>query len=118
MSFDLFDPGRSSRIDQAQIQKSLAQAELDRIRNQIVIEVTRAYHQYRAAVQHHEVAQAALSQAAEALRIIQDRYEAGLTTITDLLRAETAFVRARINVTKAIEAQYAGYANILLAIGS
>ena len=64
-----------------------------------------------------EVAEAVLSQAAEALRIIQDRYETGLATITDILRAETALVRARMNVTSAIEAQYVSYANILLATG-
>jgi outer membrane protein TolC len=49
--------------------------------------------------------------------MIQDRYEAGLATITDLLRAETAVVRARTNMVSAVEAQHVGYAGILLAIG-
>jgi outer membrane protein TolC len=87
------------------------------MRDQIVVEVARAYHQYRTAVQQLEVTEAALSQAEEALRIIQDRYEAGLTTVTDLLRAETALVRARMNVTTATGAQYISYASILLATG-
>ena len=76
-----------------------------------------AYHGYRAAEQRLEVAEAALSQATEALRIIQDRYEEGLTTISDVLRAETALVRARMNVAASRYAHYAGYANVLLATG-
>jgi outer membrane protein TolC len=117
LALNLFDPNRASRVTQAGIQQNLARMERDRVRDQIIVEVARAYHQYRASIQQLEVAEAALSQAAEALRIIQDRYETGLTTITDLLRAETAFVRARMNLTSATEAQYLGYANVLLVIG-
>jgi outer membrane protein TolC len=117
ITLNLFDPGRASRITQAHIQHDLAKTERDRVRDQIVVDVAKAYYQYRVAVQQVEVAEAALSQAVEALRIIQDRYEAGLTTITDLLRAETTLVRARMNVTSATEAQYIGFANILLATG-
>jgi outer membrane protein len=117
VTLNLFDPGRVSRINQAQIQQDIARTERDRLRDQIVVEVAKAYYQYRAAVQQVEVAEAALSQAAEALRIIQDRYEAGLTTISDLLRAETTLVRARTNLTSATEAQYVGFANVLLAVG-
>jgi outer membrane protein TolC len=117
VTLNLLNPGRSSRLSQARIQQDLARTERDRVRDQIVIELTRAYHQYRAAVQQLEVAEATLAQAAEAVRIMQDRYEAGLTTITDLLRAETALVRARVNLISATEAQYVGYANILLSTG-
>jgi outer membrane protein TolC len=63
------------------------------------------------------VAEAALSQASEGLRIIQDRYEAGLTTITDVLRAETALVRTRMNAVVSKHNHYLGYANVLLIIG-
>jgi outer membrane protein TolC len=117
LTLNLLDPGRASRLQQARIEQSLAQTEQDRMRDRIIVEVARAYHQYRTAVQQLEVAEAALSQANEALRIIQDRYEAGLTTITDLLRAETAAVSARASLIAATEAQYIGYANVLLAIG-
>jgi outer membrane protein TolC len=117
LTLNLLDPGRGSRLQQARIEQSLAQTEQDRMRDRIIVEVARAYHQYRTAVQQLEVAEAALSQANEALRIIQDRYEAGLTTITDLLRAETAAVSARASLIAATEAQYIGYANVLLAIG-
>ena len=116
-SFNLFDRGRPARVGQALVDKRLAQTERDRTADQIRVEVIRAYHRYRAAEQQVEVAEAALSQAAEGLRIIQNRYEAGLTTITDVLRAETALVRTRMNVAVSRHDHYLGYANVLLSIG-
>ena len=49
------------------------------------LEVRRAYYDLDAARQQVEVARAAIAQAQESLRINQDRYESGLSTITDLL---------------------------------
>ena len=117
ITFNIFDPARASRIDQAHIAQRLAETERNRIQDQITVEVARAYQQYRSAAQKLEVAEATLSQATEAVRIVRDRYEAGLTTITDLLRSETTLLRARMNVTAANEAVYIGYATILLTIG-
>jgi outer membrane protein TolC len=57
------------------------------------------------------------AQATETLRMVQDRYHAGLTTITELLRAQTALVRARSDVLAARYEQYVGYANVQLAAG-
>jgi outer membrane protein TolC len=116
-TFDLMDYGRRARISQAQLDKQLAETEQSRIADQIRIEVIEAYHRYRAAFQQEQVAEAAMAQAIEGLRIIQDRYEAGLTTITELLRGETAVVRARMNVAVARHDQYLGYAGVLLAAG-
>jgi outer membrane protein TolC len=48
---------------------------------------------------------------------VQDRYQAGLTTITEVLRAETTFVRARMSLLAARYDHYIGYANVLLVTG-
>jgi outer membrane protein len=117
LTINLFDPGRGARLGQARIQRELARVESDRIADQIVIEVARAYQDYRVAEQQLEVAVATLSNAREALRIIQERYLAGLTGITDVLRAETAFVRARTNVVASTHGHYVTYANLLLQSG-
>jgi outer membrane protein TolC len=63
------------------------------------------------------VAEATLAQAVEALRIVQDRYQEGLTTITDVLRAQTALVSARMNVLESRHNQYVTYAAVLLSTG-
>lgn len=118
LTYNLFEAGRRSKTDAAQLQKGLMQTERDRARDLIRIEVTRAYYSYRAAEGQLAVAEASLSQAEEALRIVQDRYEAGLTTIVDLLRAETAVVRSRMSVVASRYDQQVGYANLLLSAGT
>lgn len=117
LTLNIFDPGRASRLAQSHTEQDLAKTDRDRIADEIVIDVTHAFNAYRAAEQQVRVAEAAVSQAAESLRTIQDRYETGLTTITDLLSAETAMVRARMNAAGSRYAHYLGYANVLLSTG-
>jgi len=117
VTFNLFDAGRKARIDQAGAAESIANAEQEQLANQIRFEVVRAYQQYVSAGERLLVVAQVSAQAAETLRIVQDRYHAGLTTITELLRAETALVRARSDVLAARYDQYIGYANALLAAG-
>ena len=52
--------------------------------------------------QEIDVARAAIAQAQESLRINQDRYESGLTTITDLLGAEDAARRSQTDYWEAV----------------
>lgn len=117
LSFNLFDPGRSARIGKARAAESMAAAEQEHLANQIRLEVARSYQQHVSARERLGVAGQAIDQAAETLRIIQNRYRAGLTTITEVLRAETALVRARLNLVAAHYDHYVSYAHVLLSIG-
>jgi outer membrane protein TolC len=116
-SFSLLDRSRPARVGEALVEQRLAETERDRVANQIRVEVVRAYNRYRAAEEQVEVAETALSQAVEGVRIIQDRYEAGLSTITDVLRAETALIRTRMNAAVSRHDHYLGYAAVLLSAG-
>ena len=116
-SFNIFDRGRAARIGQALVDKRLAETERDRVADQIRMEVVRAYNQYRAAEEQVEVAEAALAHASEGLRIIQDRYQTGLTSITDVLRAETALIRTQMAAVISRRDHYLGFAAVLLSIG-
>jgi outer membrane protein TolC len=117
VSFNLFDAGRKSRIAQARAAQSIANAEQEQLANQIRFEIVRAYQQYITARERLEAVAEVSAQASETLRIVQDRYHAGITTITELLRAETALVRARSDLLAARYDQYLSYANVLLATG-
>lgn len=117
VTFKVFDAGRKARIEQARAAESMARAEQEQLANQICFEVVRAYQQYISARERLAVVARVTAQATETLRIVQDRYHAGLTTITELLRAETALVRARSDVLAARYEQYISYANVLLAAG-
>ena len=117
VSFNVFDAGRKARISQAKAAQSIANAEQEQLANQIRFEIVRAYQQYVTARERLEAVAEVSAQASETLRIVQDRYHAGITTITELLRAETALVRARSDVLAARYDQYLGYASVLLATG-
>lgn len=117
VSFDLFDAGRKARIARAKAAQSIAEAEQEHLADQIHFEVVRAYQQYVAARERLGVVAEVSAQAQETLRIVQDRYNAGITTITELLHAETALVRARSDELAARYDQYVSYANVLLATG-
>jgi outer membrane protein len=117
VTFNLFDSGRKARIAQGQAAESIANAQQEQLANQIRFEVVRTYQQYISARERLKVVAEVSAQARETLRIVQDRYQAGITTITELLRAQTALVRARSDVLAARYDQYVGYASVLLATG-
>jgi outer membrane protein TolC len=82
------------------------------------LEVRRAYAGLKAAQQRIRVAGAAVTEAAESLRITQNRYEAGMNNVTDLLRTETAVLESRTRYLAAIHDQRIAAAMLELAAGS
>jgi outer membrane protein len=117
VTFDLFNAERKARLSEAQTGLSAAQAQQSERVNQIRLDVVRAVQQFLTAQQQLDVARSSVEQAQEALRIIQDRYDLGLTTITDLLRAQTELVRAQLGMLSSRQAYVVGYAAVLLATG-
>jgi len=117
VTFNLFDAGRSSRLNRARAEEAIAAAEAEDAANRIRFEVVRAYQEFVSARERVAVSARSVDQAGESLRIVQDRYREGLTTITEVLRAETAHVRARLNLLAARYDHYVGYATVLLVTG-
>jgi outer membrane protein len=117
LTFNLFDFGRGARLDKARAAQSTAAAEQEHLANQIRLEVIQAYQDYVSARERMKVADRTVTQALEALRIVQDRYKEGLTTITEVLRTETAYLRTRLNLISARYDHYIGYARVLMATG-
>jgi outer membrane protein TolC len=117
VTFDIFSAERKSRSSEARSAQASAKAQQSERGNQVRLDVVRAVQQFLTAKQQLDVARSSVEQAQEALRIIQDRYDLGLTTITDLLRAQTEFVRAQMGVLESRHAYVVGYAAVLLATG-
>ncbi|MBP1708346.1 MAG: putative Outer rane efflux protein precursor [Deltaproteobacteria bacterium] len=117
LTFNIFDPGRRARIEKAKAAESMATAEQERLANEIRLEVVRAYQQHISARGRLAVAGQVIEQAAETHRIVQNRYREGLTTITEVLRSETALLRARLNLIAARSDHYVSYAHLLLSAG-
>jgi len=82
-----------------------SEAEQDRAGSAIRLQVRRAYADLSAAAQRIEVAQASVAEAEESLRITLNRYECGMSNVTDLLRTETAVLEARTRHLTAIRDQ-------------
>lgn len=91
LDLNLFAGGaQKSRLAQAAALESEAGHQLEWLRSGIELEVHQAYLDEQAAADRAQAARDAVAQAAESLRIVQNRYQAGLVTITELLRAQTA----------------------------
>ena len=119
IEFDVFQGGaRSARLARERALRDRLAAERARVVSHIQMEVRQAYLDLGAAGQQVEVARSSVDQAKESLRIIQNRYDAGLTTITDLLRAEEAAQRSQTQYWQAVYQWQIGYANLELATGT
>ena len=92
------DTARMTEASHAQIR---ATAERERVERRIEVEVRTALAQLAAARARDEAGRAALTQARESQRIIRDRYENGLATVTDVLRAAEATLDAESRATTA-----------------
>jgi outer membrane protein TolC len=119
VQFDIFQGGakRAELSRQRALEEkvvAMKQVASDAVR----LEVRRAYYETDANRQQIEVARAAIAQAQESLRINQDRYESGLTTITDLLGAEDAARRSQTDYWEAVYHFQTSYANLELASGT
>ncbi len=118
VSWNILEPGRHSRLAEAKANQLAALATMDQVRNNAELDVESAYHRFLAAGQRVAVGEKSVAQASETLRIVRDRYEQGLTTITEVLRAQTAAVQAKLARQGSLHNYYVGYADVLRATGA
>jgi len=85
----------SSAVGEALARLRQAQAERRRVEDRAALEVRRAHNAFGSAARREGVAAAAVAEAEEALRIVSERYAAGLVTMADLLSAGAALQEAR-----------------------
>jgi outer membrane protein len=107
-----------ARIAESRFALSRSKAQQEQAGSAIRLQVRRAYADLRAADQRIEVAKVSVAEAEESLRITQNRYEAGMSNVTDLLRTETAVLEARTRGLAAIHDQRIAAAMLELAAGT
>jgi outer membrane protein TolC len=119
LSWNLFNGfSDKARIEEAKESLLRAQAEQQRMHSAVRLEVRRAWVDLRTAEEQIKVAGAAVAEAQESLRITQNRYESGLNTVTDLLRAEAAVLESRTRYLSALHDQRIAAALLDVATGS
>lgn len=110
--------GDRARIEESTFALRKSEAEQARAGSAIRLQVRRAWAELVAAQQRIEVAQAAVAMAEESLRITQNRYQAGMGNVTELLRTETALLEARTRRVAAVHDQRLAAAMLELAAGT
>ena len=118
ISVDILPFARRSQMARETAAQQRIDAQVAQARQQIRLQVSQAHIQRRTAALQLETARAATAQAAESLRIVQNRYRAGLATITELLRAEDAGRQAQANYWGAVYGNARAYAQLLFAQGT
>lgn len=84
----------AARLRAARARRAQAQAHADDIRAAVHVEVATAFYQRRSAEARQVAGGAAVDQARESERVLRDRFEAGLATVTDVLAASSAVLAA------------------------
>lgn len=116
--FTLFDgSGVRARVRQADEDRRRAEEQAALLRQAVEMDVIRAFHDLRAAEGRLEEARRSVEFGREGLRIIEDRYREGLTTLVELLDAETALTRARAREVGAHRDLLLSRAGLDLAVG-
>lgn len=116
--FSIFN-GRAdqARLAESRFQQQRAKTMQEHSAQAVRLQVQKAFLELETAGLRVEVSQQAARQGEESLRIIRNRYEAGLTTVTDLLRAEVAVASAKASFLRALFDQHISAANLELQVG-
>lgn len=117
LNLDILPLSKRARLEQAKaaVQKVAAQERGQE--QQIRLAVSRAFTDHQTAERMVATVQTAVDQSTESLRILRNRYDAGLATMTDLLRAEDAQRQSQNNYWRAACANTVAYAGLLYATG-
>jgi outer membrane protein TolC len=119
VQYDLFEGGaKRARLSHERAMQEKVAAVKDIATDAARLEVRRAYYDLDSARQQVEVARATIAESQESLRINQNRYDSGLSTITDLLAAEETSRRSQTDYWEAVYRYHTGYANLELDSGT
>ena len=119
LQFDLFQGGaKRAHLSHEKAGQEKVAAVKEMATDAIRLEVRRAYYDLDTARQQTAVAREVIAESQESLRINQNRYDSGLTTITELLAAEEAARRSQTDYWESIYRYHTGYANLELVSGT
>jgi outer membrane protein len=118
ISIDILPIGKRAQLARESAAKQKIDAQVAVSQQHLRLEVSQAHIHRQTATLTLETAQAAMDQSSESLRILKNRYGAGLATITDLLRAEDAERQSQSNYWHAVHGNAMAYAELLFATGT
>jgi outer membrane protein TolC len=118
VNVDILPIGKRAQLARDSAAKQKIDAQVAAMQQHLRLEVSQAHIHRQTAALQLETARAAMDQSAESLRILKNRYDAGLATITDLLRAEDAERQSQSNYWHAVYGNAMAYSELLYATGT
>ncbi len=118
ISIDLLPFGKRAQLAQQTAARQKIDAQLSASQQHMRLQVSQAHIHRQTAELSLDTARASMDQSAESLRILKNRYSAGLATITDLLRAEDAERQSQSNYWRSVYGNATAYAELLYATGT
>ena len=118
ISVDILPIGKHAQLSREIAAKQRVDAQLAAAQQHVRLEVSKAHIHRQTATLSLETARAAMDESAENLRVLKNRYGAGLATLTDLLRAEDAERQSQANYWHAVYGNAMAYAELLYATGT
>jgi outer membrane protein TolC len=119
MNWDLWRGGENrARIAASREAEHRAAAESRQAHSAAALEIRRAHAELQSAIERSAVAASVVEQAEESLRIIRDRYEAGLEDVSAVLRSEAALTNSRYRLLGSLYEQRIARAALEHAAGT
>jgi outer membrane protein TolC len=97
LRWGLFDAGRGRRIASAHAEVRAAENEARAAADQVGLDVEVAWRRLTSARERHAAAQGGTEEGREALRVVQERRQAGMATLTDELETEAVALGAELD---------------------
>jgi outer membrane protein TolC len=119
LQWNLFD----GLVPRAKVKEALATSSRmrsleEQTRSAIQLQVRQAFYNLVSSTDRIAATSSSVQEAEEGLRIVQKRYETGMTTFVDVLGAETSLIRARTNALQALYDNNISEAELRLAKGT
>jgi outer membrane protein TolC len=119
LQWNLFDGMvTTSRVREASANAGRMKALLDQMRSGVQLQVRQAYYNLSASLERIAATSSSVQEAEEGLRIVQKRYEVGMTTFVDVLGAESALIRTKTNALQALYDNNVAHAELKLTTGT
>lgn len=106
------------RVRAAEAQVDVRAAQLDRLKNQVALDVWKAYQSLTTATQSLRTTVDLVASAEQSERVALGRYKAGVGTVLDLLTAQSALASARLQRIQAALDWYVYRATLAQSVGA
>ncbi len=119
LQWNLFDGlVTKSKVREALASTQKMKALEEQTKSSVQLQVRQAFYNLSASLDRIAATASSVQEAEEGLRIVQKRYEVGMTNFVDVLDAETSLIRARNNALQALYDNNIAHAELKLATGT